>query len=42
MASFGEQQVLTALKAVMDPERGRDLVSLGMVSGIAIRDGNVV
>ena len=42
MASFGEQQVLTALKAVVDPDRGRDLVSLGMVSGIAIRDGNVV
>ena len=42
MASFGEQQVLTALKGVMDPARGRDLVSLGMVSGIAIRDGNVV
>jgi len=42
MASFGEQQVLTALKSVIDPERGRDLVSLGMVSGIAIRDGNVV
>ena len=41
MASFGEQQVLTALKAVIDPERGRDLVSLGMISGIAIRDGNV-
>jgi ATP-binding protein involved in chromosome partitioning len=42
MASFGEQQVLTALKSVMDPERGRDLVSLGMISGIAIKDGNVV
>ena len=42
MASFGEQQVLTALKAIVDPDRGRDLVSLGMVSGIAIRDGNVV
>ncbi|HLZ64757.1 MAG TPA: iron-sulfur cluster carrier protein ApbC [Aliidongia sp.] len=42
MASFGEQQVLTALKAVIDPDRGRDLVSLGMISGIAIRDGNVV
>jgi ATP-binding protein involved in chromosome partitioning len=41
MASFGEQQVLTALKSVMDPGRGRDLVSLGMISGIAIRDGNV-
>ena len=42
MASFGEQQVLAALKSVIDPARGRDLVSLGMVSGIAIRDGNVV
>jgi ATP-binding protein involved in chromosome partitioning len=42
MASFGEQQVLAALKSVIDPQRGRDLVSLGMVSGIAIRDGNVV
>jgi ATP-binding protein involved in chromosome partitioning len=42
MANFGEQQVLAALKAVIDPERGRDLVSLGMISGIAIRDGNVV
>ncbi|MDB5363400.1 MAG: putative mrp protein [Rhodospirillales bacterium] len=42
MASFGEQQVLAALKSVIDPERGRDLVSLGMVSGIAIRDGNVM
>jgi ATP-binding protein involved in chromosome partitioning len=41
MANFGEQQVLAALKSVMDPERGRDLVSLGMISGIAIRDGNV-
>ena len=41
MASFGEQQVLTALKSVIDPGRGRDLVSLGMISGIAIRDGNV-
>jgi ATP-binding protein involved in chromosome partitioning len=41
MASFGEQQILTALKSVIDPDRGRDLVSLGMVSGIAIRDGNV-
>ena len=42
MTSFGEQQVLAALKSVIDPARGRDLVSLGMVSGIAIRDGNVV
>jgi ATP-binding protein involved in chromosome partitioning len=36
-----EQQILAALAAVADPDRGRDIVSLGMVGGIAIRDGNV-
>src|SRR5579872_4272733 len=36
-----EQQVLDALRAVRDPDRGGDIVSLGMVSGIAVRDGNV-
>ncbi|MBV8119613.1 MAG: Mrp/NBP35 family ATP-binding protein [Alphaproteobacteria bacterium] len=37
-----EKQVLDALSTIADPERGADIVSLGMVSGIAIRDGNVV
>jgi ATP-binding protein involved in chromosome partitioning len=36
-----EKQVLDALSAIADPDRGADIVSLGMVSGIAIRDGNV-
>jgi len=36
-----EKQVLDALATIADPERGADIVSLGMVSGIAIRDGNV-
>jgi ATP-binding protein involved in chromosome partitioning len=36
-----EKQVLDALSSIVDPDRGRDIVSLGMVSGIAIRDGNV-
>jgi ATP-binding protein involved in chromosome partitioning len=36
-----EKQVLDALATVADPERGADIVALGMVSGIAIRDGNV-
>src|SRR5207248_10122413 len=36
-----EKNILDALKAVRDPERGGDIVSLGMVSGIVIRDGNV-
>ncbi len=36
-----ENQILDALKAVRDPERGGDIVSLGMISGVVIRDGNV-
>ena len=36
-----EQQVLAALTTVRDPERGRDIVSLGMISGLVMRDGNV-
>ena len=36
-----ERQVIEALSGVTDPDRGGDIVSLGMVSGIAIRDGNV-
>ena len=36
-----ERQVIEALSGIADPDRGGDIVSLGMVSGIAIRDGNV-
>jgi ATP-binding protein involved in chromosome partitioning len=36
-----ERQILDALKSVSDPERGQDIVSLGMVSGVVLRDGNV-
>ncbi|HUC69556.1 MAG TPA: Mrp/NBP35 family ATP-binding protein [Stellaceae bacterium] len=36
-----EKQVLDALSTVADPDRGAGIVALGMVSGIAIRDGNV-
>jgi ATP-binding protein involved in chromosome partitioning len=36
-----EQQVLDALAAVRDPDKGGDIVSLGMVSGVVVRDGNV-
>src|SRR5205085_11844081 len=39
--SITENQILDALRAVRDPERGGDIVSLGMVSGVVIRDGNV-
>ncbi len=41
MAAVTEQQILDALTSVADPDKGADIVSLGMVSGIVIRDGNV-
>src|SRR5438132_6177623 len=36
-----EKEVLDALAAVRDPDKGGDVVSLGMISGVVIRDGNV-
>src|SRR5436190_15559554 len=36
-----ERQVLDALATVRDPDKGGDIVSLGMVSGVVVRDGNV-
>src|SRR6266852_1525488 len=36
-----ERQVLDALAAVRDPDRSADVVSLGMISGVVVRDGNV-
>jgi ATP-binding protein involved in chromosome partitioning len=41
MAAVTEQQILDALRQVRDPDKGGDIVSLNMVSGMAIRDGNV-
>ena len=41
MAAVSEQQIIEALGQIRDPDRDSDIVSLGMVSGIAIRDGNV-
>jgi ATP-binding protein involved in chromosome partitioning len=41
MAAVTERQILDALGQVRDPERGSDIVSLNMVSGIVVRDGNV-
>jgi ATP-binding protein involved in chromosome partitioning len=37
----GEQQILAALGRVVDPELGRDIVSLGFVKGLTIADGKV-
>jgi ATP-binding protein involved in chromosome partitioning len=41
MAAVTENEVLEALKGVADPDRGSDIVSLGMVSGLVVKDGNV-
>ncbi|MGH7099337.1 MAG: iron-sulfur cluster assembly protein, partial [Stellaceae bacterium] len=41
MAAVSEHEILEALGQIRDPDKGRDIVTLGMVSGIAIRDGNV-
>jgi ATP-binding protein involved in chromosome partitioning len=36
-----EGQILAALRQVADPERRTDIVSLGMVSGLTIKDGHI-
>src|SRR5262245_27726569 len=44
MASIGavnEQQIRDALRQVADPDRQQDIVSLGMVSGLTVKDGHV-
>ncbi|MFQ6018583.1 MAG: iron-sulfur cluster assembly protein, partial [Kiloniellaceae bacterium] len=41
MGQVTEQTILDALKAVIEPEKRRDIVSLGMVSGLVVKDGNV-
>jgi ATP-binding protein involved in chromosome partitioning len=41
MSVVTERQILDALAQVSDPDRGGDIVSLGMVSGLVIRDGNI-
>src|SRR5210317_1840795 len=41
MAVPTEQKILDSLAKIADPDSGRDLVSLGMVSGIVIKGGNV-
>jgi ATP-binding protein involved in chromosome partitioning len=36
-----EKDILDALATVRDPDKDGDIVSLGMVSGVVVRDGNV-
>ncbi len=41
MAGITEEQVLGALRCIADPDRGDDIVSLGMVKGLRVKDGHV-
>ncbi len=36
-----QAQILDALKAIPDPDRKQDIVSLGMIQGLVIKDGHV-
>lgn len=41
MAAVTAEQITDALRAVRDPERDGDVVALGMIGGIVVKDGNV-
>ena len=41
MTQVTEQQIVDALKTVIDPDKQQDIVSLGMVSGLQLKDGHV-
>jgi ATP-binding protein involved in chromosome partitioning len=41
MANIGNEQILNALRAVEDPDKGKDIVELNMVSGVVNKNGNV-
>ena len=41
MTAVTERQILEALGQCGRPRKGADIVSLGMVSGVVVRDGNV-
>jgi ATP-binding protein involved in chromosome partitioning len=41
MAEVTRDEVLAALSKIIDPDKGQDIVGLGMVSGVQLRDGHV-
>ncbi|MCG8357885.1 MAG: Mrp/NBP35 family ATP-binding protein [Kiloniellales bacterium] len=41
MSQVTEQRILEALRGVIEPEKGKDVVSLEMVTGLVVKDGNV-
>jgi ATP-binding protein involved in chromosome partitioning len=41
MPQVTEEIIIEALKSVKDPSNNQDIISLGMVSGMVIKDGNI-
>ena len=41
MAALTQELILAALANVQDPSQGRDIVALGMVTGLQIKDSNI-
>ncbi|MGI9449737.1 MAG: Mrp/NBP35 family ATP-binding protein [Geminicoccaceae bacterium] len=41
MAEITKEQVLETLRRIVDPAHGKNVVDLGMVSGVVIKDGNI-
>ena len=41
MAEVSEQQVRDALGGVVDPDGGQDVIALGMITSLVVKQGNV-
>ena len=41
MADITEETIIEALTAIRPPDSDKDIVSLGMISGVVLRDGNI-
>ncbi len=41
MGETTQEEIFEALKGVKDPDRNEDIVSLGMISGLQVKDGHV-
>ncbi|MEK9851031.1 MAG: iron-sulfur cluster assembly protein, partial [Candidatus Puniceispirillum sp.] len=41
MTDITEQSVLDALRQVEDPSQGKDIVALGMIAGLVIKQSNI-
>ena len=41
MAEVENDKILKALEKIVDPDKGQDIVSLDMISGIVCQNGNI-